>query len=208
MNPFDLRGPEFLLFYLLFAAIVISILAWTRLTAEASASPRMDLADPYTIAYLRGGKNEVLRVTIISLVDRGLLVASGESLKRAASARADLVSQPLERAILGRFASSGEAAAVFKEASLEAATEQYKRSLQTLGLLPDPSVTSARLMRFLVATFFLAGISGTKMIVALSRGRTNILFLVILTIIVVVVAQRVAFPRLTTLGVEVLKDIQ
>ena len=63
MNPFDLPGPEFLLFYTIFSAVVLGGLVFWRRRAELSAAPaRIDLSDPYLIAYLRGGKKEVLRV--------------------------------------------------------------------------------------------------------------------------------------------------
>ena len=63
MNPFDLPGPQFLLFYIVFAGLVITGLIFWRRRAESSAStPRIDLSDPYLIAYLRGGEKEVRRV--------------------------------------------------------------------------------------------------------------------------------------------------
>ena len=53
MNPFDLPGPQFLLFYIIFAGLVISGLVFWRRRAESSPStPRIDLSDPYLIAYL------------------------------------------------------------------------------------------------------------------------------------------------------------
>jgi len=63
MNPFDLPGPQFLLFYIIFAGLVITGLVFWRRRAESSPStPRIDLSDPYLIAYLRGGEKEVRRV--------------------------------------------------------------------------------------------------------------------------------------------------
>lgn len=63
MNPFYLPGPQFLLFYTVFAAIVLGGLVFWRRRAELSPAPaRIDLSDPYLIAYLRGGEKEVLRV--------------------------------------------------------------------------------------------------------------------------------------------------
>ena len=73
MNPFDLTGPQFLLFYLIFAGLVISGLVFWRRRAESSASmPRIDLSDPYLIAYLRGGEKEVLRVAKYASSSTGL----------------------------------------------------------------------------------------------------------------------------------------
>lgn len=208
MNPFDLRGPEFLLFYFILSPIVIGILALARQAAESSSAPKMDLADPYLIAYLRDGKNEVLRIAIISLVDRRLLVANGPEIKRAETATPDSVRKPLDRAILEKFTNRGEAASVFEDSSLGLIANQYSQPLKAFRILPDDSVTRARRIRFLVALFFLIGVGAIKIIIALERGRTNILFLIVLIIASVVIAQKVAFPRLTALGANVLKDIQ
>ena len=66
MNPFDLPGPQFLLFYLGLSAAVIVALVVARKFAESSAAPKLDLSDPYLIAYLRGGDAETLRVAAVS----------------------------------------------------------------------------------------------------------------------------------------------
>lgn len=73
MNPFDLSGPQFLLFYTILSGFVISGLVFWRRRAELlPAPPRVDLADPYLIAYLRGGEEEVLRVAKYADPSNGL----------------------------------------------------------------------------------------------------------------------------------------
>jgi hypothetical protein len=42
-----------------------------RHAGEPAETTKVNLSDPYLIAFLRGGKNEVLRVVTMSLVDRG-----------------------------------------------------------------------------------------------------------------------------------------
>src|SRR5215471_4358237 len=96
MNPFDLRGPEFLAFYFFFSLVVIIAIAILRRIAESGDAPKIDLGDPYLIAYLRGGENEALRVSVISLVDRGMLVMDGASIRRADHVRDDMVRHPVE----------------------------------------------------------------------------------------------------------------
>lgn len=83
MNPFDLRGPEFLSFYFCFSLVVIFAVIVLRRIAESGDAPKIDLGDPYLIAYLRGGEDEALRVAVISLVDRGLLVMNDQFIRRA-----------------------------------------------------------------------------------------------------------------------------
>jgi hypothetical protein len=73
MNPFDFTGPQFLLFYIIFAGLVITGLVFWRRRAELSPStPRIDLSDPYLIAYLRGGEEEVARVARYASSSSGL----------------------------------------------------------------------------------------------------------------------------------------
>ena len=81
----DLYGPYFLLFYA--TAILMLIVAACRSIRAVDRSrdlgpPEIPAKlDPYEVAYLRGGENEVTRVAIASLVQRGLL--------RTSSARAE-----------------------------------------------------------------------------------------------------------------------
>lgn len=97
MNPFDLAGPEFLLFYLALSATVILLLGLLRRVRESSDSMKVNLTDPYLIAYLRDGKNEVLRIGTVSLIDRGLLVAKGSRLRADGQQAADVVTNPLDK---------------------------------------------------------------------------------------------------------------
>ncbi|HEX2521692.1 MAG TPA: hypothetical protein VHP35_06150 [Terriglobia bacterium] len=60
MNPFDLTGPQFLVFYLAFGGCVLLALNFIRKARESSDNSKVTLTDPYLIAYLRGGKNEAL----------------------------------------------------------------------------------------------------------------------------------------------------
>jgi hypothetical protein len=54
MNPFDLRGPEFLFFYFLLSGFVILGVGWLRELMERGPTPQVALDDPYFFAYLRG----------------------------------------------------------------------------------------------------------------------------------------------------------
>jgi hypothetical protein len=48
-----------------------------RRAGESAEPPAVNLSDPYLIAYLRGGKNEVLRIATVTLIDRGYLTVLG-----------------------------------------------------------------------------------------------------------------------------------
>src|SRR5262244_1558246 len=108
MNPFDLRGPEFLFFYFCFSLVVIAAIAILRRRAESGPAPKIDLGDPYLIAYLRGGENEALRVAVVSLVDRGMLVMDDPFIYRADHVSNDMVKHPVEYEALKKFGAPGK----------------------------------------------------------------------------------------------------
>ena len=208
VNPFDLPGPEFLVFYLILATAVIVGLVFLRRAAESDGAPKIDLSDPYLIAYLRGGESELLRVAIVTLIDRGLLIVNGTQIKRADNATTGSVRRAVEKALMEKFVTPGEATSVFNDPALKLACEPYQETLKRNLLLPDDSVTQARLTRFMLAFLVLGGVGGIKVLVALDRGRTNVFFLVFLTLFALVIAGKVSFPRLTARGNALLADVQ
>lgn len=209
MNPFDLTGPQFLLFYTVFAAAVVAGLVFWRKRAElSSSSPRIDLSDPYLIAYLRGGKSEVLRVATVTLIDRGLLMRNGSHIYRAENASPDSVRRPVEQALLKKYARGGEVSWMFEDDGLSKACEPYGDTLRRVRLLPDEYVNQARLMRLVVAIFVLTGVGFTKVFIALNAGRSNFGFLIVLTIASIVVSAVISFPRLTESGTTTIEDVQ
>jgi uncharacterized protein (TIGR04222 family) len=208
MNPFDLTGPEFLFFFIGLSALAIVALLVTRKVAESSPAPKLDLSDPYVIAYLRGAEPETLRVAAVSLIDRGLLVATGTQLKTAENASPDAVRRPVEKELLRKFKQADEASSIFDDSRLRATCKPYEQTLKTAGLLPNETIAGARWTRLLMACGVLGGVAIVKIVIALERGRTNVWFLVILTVLAIVVAVKISFPRLTESGKAMLADLQ
>lgn len=131
MHPFELPGPQFLGFYVTFAAAVIVVLLVMRRVTEGSGpAPQVDLADPYLAAYLQGGKDEALRVASVALVDRGLLAAQGRALQTLGSSSIQRTGNPLEGAVLKHFLRPAEAFSMFKSAQLTAATRDLEAALR------------------------------------------------------------------------------
>ncbi len=58
MNPFDLSGPQFLVFYIGVAVIVVIAVKLAIDMGEGGAAPALPLGDPYQIAWLCGGTPE------------------------------------------------------------------------------------------------------------------------------------------------------
>ena len=209
MNPFDLSGPPFLLFYIVLAVIVIIALKLVIDEAESGPARALPLSDPYQIAWLRGGTPEAARIAVLSLSDRGLLAVSGNDLVTASAASLASVQQPIERAILACCGHSGTAAtAVLDDRAVERACAPFRARLERLQLMPDAAMRARRYRWFAVAAAILLCVAIAKIVVAFGRGRYNVGFLIILAAIgLLLVWLLVRRPR-TYLGNRMLKDLR
>lgn len=208
MNPLDLPGPQFLLFYAVLATVTVLAAALTTRVAESGAPPRVNLSDPYSIAFLRGGKHEALRIATVSLIDRGLLTVQGDKLVTAPGVAPDLAERAIERALLEKFTVPASATAIVNDRRLEHACADYEHSLSRLGLLPSPDDREARRRRFLMALLVLVGVASLKIIMALVRGHSHVGFLIIMAGIAVVLAYKVTYRWRTRRGNAFLADVR
>lgn len=200
-------GPDFLVFYLMISAIVITALALLRHAGEGSDTPKVNLSDPYLIAFLRGGKNEALRVVTMTLLDRNLLAAAGTKIASTEAAWGKARSE-LEQKIVKHFTPSAEASSLFKTKEADVDMRRYEEELTRLGLLPDQEVKQARLMRMWVALLVLLGIAAAKIVVALNTGHSNIEFLCVLAVMVTVAVVMISRPRRTRAGDRMIADLR
>jgi uncharacterized protein (TIGR04222 family) len=209
MNPFNLSGPDFLVFYVIFSVVVLGAAWYFRQQAESGPTPKMDLSDPYLIACLRGGETEALRLAVLALIDRGLLIADNTWIERAAHATQKDTHNAVEAAVLRAVVTRTPVASILNDVSLKEECRPYIEKLEAGGLLPDESTKSQRRRTTLLASMALAGVGVIKIAIGLSRDRP-ILFLSILTIAAVTVLALVAtsFSRLTTRGRQAIDDIQ
>lgn len=210
MNPLDLRGPEFLTLYFVCGVVVCVLFGWwIRRQKAADSIPRLNLTDPYAIAFLRGGKHETLRVAAVSLVDRGLLVADGPYLAVKSSDLAGHARRPLEKAMIAAFATAGRADRIFLDSiPVDAACRGLGKDLAEKGLLATGSDYASRLPAYLLCLASLVGLAGLKVAVALSRGRHNVGFLILLAVLFTVVLTFQLFDRRTALGIRMLDDLK
>jgi uncharacterized protein (TIGR04222 family) len=208
MSPFDLRGPQFLVFYLILGTLVIALLFMSRRLIDPASTVKVDMSDPYLIAFLRGGKDELVRVATISLVHRKLLQVSDTLVSVTSSGVADGVRIPIERQLLLYFANASEGASAFSDPGCSFAAESYSESLQKLGLLPDGTLRTRRLQILGLALALLLGVAFIKITIALSRGHTNIGFLIALAAMFGFAAVKITCPRLTVRGRTLLDDLR
>jgi uncharacterized protein (TIGR04222 family) len=208
MNPFDLSGPSFLVFYICVALIVVIALKLVIDGAEGGAPPALPLSDPYQIAWLRGGTPEAARIAVLSLTDRGLLAVSGDNLVNSSHAQ-PVVREPIESAILARCRPFGTAAtAVLGDPGVERACAPYRARLERLQLMPDAAMRAQRYRGFTIASAILFGIALAKIVIAFGRNRYNVGFLLILTAIALGMVWFLVHRPRTHLGNRMLKDLK
>jgi uncharacterized protein (TIGR04222 family) len=207
VNPFDLRGPAFLLFYLTVAVAVIAVVRLWRRGAEDGAVPPGMNVDPYAVAHLRGGAEEAIRVAVLALVDRGLLEVKGAELQAVPGA-VQRVRRPLECAILGATATARTSYELPKDATLAAACSDIELGLRSQRLLPSAAQQGLRLRLLVGALLVLWGVAGIKVLVAMSRGHANVGFLIGLAVIAALVARSALKRPRTTIGDRFLADLR
>ena len=209
MNPFDLPGPQFLGFYALLSSAVLAFLwANTRGPSETRATLSFMTADPYRIAFMRKGTTETLQIAIFNLVDRGLLDFRDGTLRTVRVDSTTMVRRPLDRAILDFCRETRTVGEVEGDSLLQRTVEDYRRELSAQNLVVSEADSRGRGWLAIAAIGLLGGVAVVKILVALSRGRHNIAFLVILAIIACVVALVICNRGITAAGREMLSNLK
>ncbi len=217
MNPFDWNGPEFLAFYLILSIAMIGAQVWMRRTREAEAhvpAQTPKLTDPYLVAFLAGGVNGLIRCVTVALLERKVLTLVDEKKGEVLMdpAQAGLLQSPLESAVARLFDHKKPAFEVFKELAksppVTLAGEQYRVSLEAAGLLPSKDQRSANSMQAMVVMGMLAAVAAVKLLLAMARGRHNVLFLIFLSVAACIVSLVLSQRRLTVPGRDALADLK
>ncbi len=223
INPLDMRGPQFLGFYVLYGLGVFLLLLllrelWNRRPAPPALAGRARLqpgiypaeSDAYAIALLRGGAQEAVRSILGRLVAEELFILEDRSLRQPAepprnrsrlSQLEDEAFLALSSATAGNVEIEASKALTSLEAALGPRLQPLREELESAGLMPDAARASGYRALGLAALVAVSGLGLAKLIVALSRGRTNVLFLIILLGVSVVAAVVLMKPpRLTQAG--------
>lgn len=233
MNPFDWRGPEFLAFFAGCIAIVLFAISRVLHALESSDPVRVDVSDPYQLAFLRVGAVAAVEVALVALIDRGILAVvrpeasnDGTGIVRAvtrlarfrargrprvvqAAPRAEtMLHHPLEKAVCAHFAAPGRLVDTSLRSLTRAARAHCELPLQELGLLASPATRRRRALLAVVGTALLWSIAGTKISIALSRGHTNIGLLVLLAVVATVMCFAFVPARTTIAGRQMVESLR
>src|SRR5215203_731761 len=139
-NPLArMYGPYFLVFFgfIIFFAVIILALVKSQFDrtdkfAVPSIPPNLD---PYEIAFLRGGINEVARSVIFSLTQKGLVEIDNSAakpvVKKSQNPPGSANLTPIEQLTLGWFGSSREPYEIFNSVGLVQQLKIYEMTYQT-----------------------------------------------------------------------------
>jgi uncharacterized protein (TIGR04222 family) len=204
-NPFDLAGPDFLAFFVAFSVMVGIGILWLRHRGEQTdESHDGSLTDPYEIAYLKGGRAHLLRVAVLSLMDRKLIEPFGTDLKIATPDAVGRTHHRLDQAVLQCFLTPGPSAQLFTDSNIEDQAEEVGNRLRAQGLLPDDVQIVRRRNILLGAIALTVGVGIIKLMVAFSRGKFNVLFLILLCVVVPIIFTLLSNPLRTPRGDSIL----
>ncbi|HEX2521691.1 MAG TPA: hypothetical protein VHP35_06145, partial [Terriglobia bacterium] len=81
-------------------------------------------------------------------------------------------------------------------------------TLTRQNLLPNDTVRTDRMTRFIIGGAVLFFVAFTKIMIALARGGHNILFLLLITLLALFLAYRVSNPFRTLKGSNLLADLR
>lgn len=220
-NPLtDMYGPYFLILYGLVTLFTILFVFFVK--TRVDQSDRLPLPaipaniDPYEIAYLRGGINEMARTAVFSLIQKGLVEIKNDE-KPPIITRTSISdwrgTATVEDAALNWFVVSRQPKEVFASDGLTDKlapyADEYERRLSRQQLIRGTG-SEDRLSRWKWAAWlFLAGFGGYKALASIAHGYFNLLGILVIAIIgVVVIAVTGYMPRLTKLGKAYLARLQ
>ena len=132
--PFNLSGPEFLLFFAVLGVCAVGFPLVRRRRQGADAADRLPrITDPIQIATLRGGYEEAVRMLVVILVERGFVEPGGTTLTAVPKSEGYLTNA-LEVAVFNHFKSGQHLSGVFKDPTVRVAGQAIEESLENLGL--------------------------------------------------------------------------
>jgi uncharacterized protein (TIGR04222 family) len=182
----DMYGPNFLFLYAVFAGLVIIGAVFfvdiQDMTGGAAPPPTPRDIDPYELAYLRGGANDVIRTAIYALRQKRLIEIVEQARIRATGASpGSFEITAIERRVFEAISPAPQIAQLFKTEGLRSGVESlcaaYRQRLSAQQLLTPPEVRRAGRYALGGGFVLLIALAGYKIVAALLHGRSNLGFL-------------------------------
>ena len=118
----------------------------------------------------------------------------------------ELVRRPIERSVLALSRQPTGVTRLFENAELNSACKKYLQELTEARLRYGTGPQPHRLASVLGASGVIGGVAGSKLLLAIQRGKSNIMFLLILAAVDILFAWASMILRRSGLGLRFLKD--
>ncbi len=216
-NPIaNMYGPYFLLFYGFVIVVTLVTCWWNLRRGDGTANLPLPFVpaepDPYEIAYLRDGENELIRLVIFDLIQRDYLHLQEQRIEQAPKHPNSNFLTPIEHDVFRWFSSPRKPSDVFQSSLPVRVTQHctiYRERLQNEKLLYPDEVKAAAGYFTLTGSLIILGLGGYKLLVALAKGHSNVLFLVIMGIVSLIILMNICqTPRLSQRGRAYLERLQ
>lgn len=222
----NMPGPQFLMLYGIVVAITLfGCWLWVHKHDSTKGLPLPKIPDqpnPHKVAFLRGGENEVTRLVIFDLIQRGYLKLTEPKkflifetqppqIKRALKHPSSRHLSAIELEVFNFFPSPRAAKEIFESLPNRMGSyyENWREELERSQLLTSSTGAKFALPAALVGSLIIVGLGGVKLAVALSKGRTNVGFLILIGLISLLLLIPICrLPRLTQLGKRYLEELQ
>ncbi len=221
-NPLaTMSGPYFLVLFgfVIFFTIIILALVKSQFdkTNKLGVPSIPSEIDPYEIAFLRGGTNEVARSVIFSLLQKGFIEIDNSGpttvVKKTQNQPNTRGLNQIEMMTFGWLGVSREPKEFFGKSGLVEQLEVYGRTyqgrLEQQQLLIDEQMQNGFSRTKWTAFLIIFGLGAYKTTAAIMHSRYDIILLIIFTVVGLLIAKAVSkLPRLTKLGKTYLERLQ
>ena len=172
-SPFDLRGPDFLLFYAAMVAVAFA-LAWGIRRRAKHAEPVAPVAelDPYQLAYLNGGAAHAANLALTRLFARGMLRANGDATVTSLGQVIQLT-DPIDRAAYDSVISHPDSRVPVSHvrSRLQPPLRKIGADLKSAGLIVRSSVAVRYCLAATLVALAAPAVGAVKVAVGISRDR-------------------------------------
>jgi len=217
-----MSGPEFLLFYAALLLVTFVGLRWFNRWRDPRAGealpPVPSPADPYELAWLRGGATEVIRLAVYDLMQSGHLESTRDASTRGpahllATPRSEPSGlAPLARVVLRACATPQKPADLMRGTlaeGVDVACSHWRLAHEEAGLLQSASQRTNGWLAVIFSLMVLVGITLMRIDYAYAHGHSNVWFLIALTGVAVMIAwSNRPSRRLTVRGVSYLQRLR
>ncbi len=217
-----MSGAEFLLFYAALLLVTFLGLRWFNRWRDPRAGealpPVPSPADPYELAWLRGGPTEAIRLAVYDLMQAGHLESTRDASTRGpalllATPRAEPSGlAPLARVVLRACATPQKPADLMRGTlaeGIDVACSHLRLAHEEAGLLQSASQRTNGWLAVIVSLIVLVGITLKRIDYAYAHGHSNVWFLIALTGVGVMIAwSNRPSRRLTVRGVSYLQRLR